>query len=177
MKIRSPRHLQDGLKSILAYCQSSSPSRVKLARKLGRLADDLMAQDEVASKGPYVEGPEPSEAEIRRMTKLGRGGEDATWAKLRDGSWGVRLTSVGSPGDQVTVRKKSGQTSKVTLGRLIWTDRSVWLFTVGTGGSSGSSGSSGSRSHSHGRWTGCSCGSIEDEPRDSDCASCRYDNQ
>lgn len=29
--------------------------------------------------------------------------------------------------------------------------------------------------NSGGRWTGCSCGSIEDRPRDSDCASCQHD--
>lgn len=27
------------------------------------------------------------------------------------------------------------------------------------------------------RWTGCRCGSREDEPRDSDCRQCRYDNE
>jgi hypothetical protein len=26
-----------------------------------------------------------------------------------------------------------------------------------------------------GRWTGCSCGSREGNPRDSDCASCQHD--
>jgi len=30
-------------------------------------------------------------------------------------------------------------------------------------------------SASRGRWTGCRCGSIEDQPRDSDCASCQHD--
>ena len=28
-----------------------------------------------------------------------------------------------------------------------------------------------------GRWTGCRCGSREDSPRDSDCASCQHDNE
>lgn len=28
-----------------------------------------------------------------------------------------------------------------------------------------------------GRWTGCSCGSREGNPRDSDCAQCQYDNE
>ena len=33
-----------------------------------------------------------------------------------------------------------------------------------------------SRSYTRGRWTGCSCGSLEDQPRDSDCESCRHDS-
>lgn len=38
--------------------------------------------------------------------------------------------------------------------------------------------SSYSRSYApRGRWTGCSCGSREDNPRDSDCASCQYDSE
>lgn len=31
------------------------------------------------------------------------------------------------------------------------------------------------RSSPRGRWTGCSCGSREDNPRASDCASCQHD--
>jgi len=93
-------------------------------------------------RGPYVEGPEPREAEIRQMTKLARGSE-GSWVKLRDGSWGVKMTSAAGPNDRVTVRKKSGQTSDVTLGRLVWTDRqSAWLFTVGSAGAASSSGGS-----------------------------------
>lgn len=94
-----------------------------------------------ASKAPYIDGPEPTEAEIRRMTKLARGAA-GTWAKLRDGSWGVRLTDAARSGEQVTVRKKSGETSVVTLGKQIWTDKSVWLFTVGTVSTSTGGGSS-----------------------------------
>ena len=29
---------------------------------------------------------------------------------------------------------------------------------------------------SGGKWTGCSCGSIEEYPRPTDCASCRFDH-
>jgi len=31
------------------------------------------------------------------------------------------------------------------------------------------------RSRHRGTWTGCRCGSIEENPRDSDCASCQHD--
>lgn len=36
---------------------------------------------------------------------------------------------------------------------------------------------SGSSGYSRGRRTGCSCGSIEDQPRASDCWQCRHDNE
>ena len=32
------------------------------------------------------------------------------------------------------------------------------------------------RSQPRGRWSGCSCGSIEDRPRPSDCEQCQFDN-
>lgn len=32
-----------------------------------------------------------------------------------------------------------------------------------------------SHSRRRGTWTGCSCGSVEEYERDSDCASCRHD--
>ena len=37
--------------------------------------------------------------------------------------------------------------------------------------------SSYTRAPSRGLWTGCRCGSREDDPRDSDCRSCQHDNE
>lgn len=132
--IQSPRHLQVRLASILRYAEGDEPSRAKISAALSQLAQDVSASD-----GPYVEGPEPSDAEIRRMTKRARAGGEGTWVKLRDGSWGVKLTTRARSGDSVVVRKKSGQTATVTLGRLVWSNESdAWLFTVGSSGSSSS---------------------------------------
>jgi hypothetical protein len=33
------------------------------------------------------------------------------------------------------------------------------------------------RSSPRGRWSGCSCGSIDGHPRASDCAQCRFDSE
>jgi len=51
-----------------------------------------------------------------------------TWAKGRNGNWLVR----GKPGQsgEVTVTKKSGQTSQETIKRVIWQDNGVALYEV-----------------------------------------------
>jgi hypothetical protein len=116
--------------------------------KVGPEPSDREIRDmggKIGTPGPYKVGPEPSDKEIRDM-----GGkvaaQDSTWAKLRDGSWGVRVPHSARPGQEVVVRKKSGQTAKVTLGTKVWTDnRTVWLFTVEKSGSGGSSSQNRSR--------------------------------
>ena len=44
-----------------------------------------------------------------------------TYTKLKSGDWGLKIsdTSVKS-GDQVTVRKRSGETKTETVGNIIW---------------------------------------------------------
>lgn len=48
----------------------------------------------------------------------------ATFTKLRDGSWGLRIVGPHAvePGQSVTVTKKSGETSTERVGEVIWSD-------------------------------------------------------
>ena len=66
----------------------------------------------------------------------------ATWMKLRDGSWGVRITGTAKPGDTVTVTSKGGETKTATVANVVWTGNGVTLCSV-TGGSEGGSRRSG----------------------------------
>lgn len=45
----------------------------------------------------------------------------ASYTKLRDGNWGVRIVGPApQQGATVTVTKKSGETKTETIGRLLW---------------------------------------------------------
>lgn len=46
----------------------------------------------------------------------------ATFAKLRDGSWGLRVVGCCHPGSYVQVTKKSGETTLKQIGRVMWHD-------------------------------------------------------
>lgn len=48
------------------------------------------------------------------------GGGTATFSRLQDQSWGIRGQNLVE-GDWVTVTKKSGQSSKVQVGEIVWT--------------------------------------------------------
>jgi hypothetical protein len=55
----------------------------------------------------------------------------ATYAKLRDGSWGVRVQGGGvEPGETVTVTKKSGETKVERIGRVLWNGDGISLCTL-----------------------------------------------
>ena len=45
----------------------------------------------------------------------------ATFTKLRNGSWGIRIDGKPEPGAQITVKKKSGETEAKVIDRVIWT--------------------------------------------------------
>ncbi len=70
----------------------------------------------------------------------------ATYSKLRDGSWGVRVEGTVSEGASVTVTKKSGESKSETIRRVLWSGGGISLCAIG--GSNGHSHTS-SRSHSH----------------------------
>lgn len=60
----------------------------------------------------------------------------ATYSKLRDGSWGLRITGRVTPGEQVTVTKRSGETRTETVRHIIWQapDGTVTLAAIQKGG-------------------------------------------
>lgn len=43
----------------------------------------------------------------------------ATYTKLRDGSWGIRVAGTATPGQSVTVTKKSGETKTEVVGKVM----------------------------------------------------------
>lgn len=53
------------------------------------------------------------------------------YTKLKDGSWGIRAegTTV-TTGSTVTVTKKSGESKRETVGKVLWTGNGVILATI-----------------------------------------------
>jgi hypothetical protein len=105
----------------------------------------------------------------------------ATPAMLRDKTWGARTVgSIPSVGDTLTVRTRDGRTFEKRVTRIEWSGRDN---TTGDPASlcavEATQPRKGTRSTTtrgdRGKRTGCACGSIEDQPRNSDCASCRHD--
>lgn len=46
---------------------------------------------------------------------------DTTWARLKDGSWGLRGHRLAS-GDEVDVVRKDGTQARVLVGEVVWRD-------------------------------------------------------
>lgn len=63
----------------------------------------------------------------------------ATYAKLKDGSWGVRSTSPVKPGAVITVTKKSGDSKMETISRVLWSGDGVFLCAIAASKSASSS--------------------------------------
>lgn len=95
---------------------------------------------------------------------------NATYTKLRDGTWGVKVPSIKAiSGQKITVSKKSGDTKTEVIGRIIWEGDGVCICTISSGGA---------QRKSRSPRTGCSCGSREDGTnaygRDN-CRQCDFD--
>lgn len=72
-----------------------------------------------------------------------------TYTKLRDGSWGLRISGSAQAGQTISVTKKSGDSKTETVGRILWTGNGITLATVANGHSHRSSSSR----------SGCGCNS------------------
>ena len=46
---------------------------------------------------------------------------NATWTKLKDGTWGVRAPAGVTVGSQLTITTKAGKTSVETVAQVLWT--------------------------------------------------------
>ena len=56
-----------------------------------------------------------------------------TWAKLRDGNWGLRSDAALERGFVVTVTRKNGVTSPAIVGNRVATDGATWwLYAIGS---------------------------------------------
>lgn len=109
----------------------------------------------------------------------------ATFTKLKNGSWGIRVNGTAKVGQTVTVTKKSGGSSEVTISKVIWTGNGVSICSIEasepvSAARHGSYATIGQRTQARmdrTKWTGCSCGSIDGNPRPSDCWTCRHDSE
>lgn len=100
------------------------------------------------------------------------------YTKLKSGDWGVKgPADVVKAGATVTVVKKSGETRQERIGRVVWTGSGVSIATIGQAGSASGSPSKGTyyRSGGRGTRTGCSCGSVEEFEKSTDCWNCKHD--
>lgn len=93
---------------------------------------------------------------------------NASPAKLRNGSWGARVEGIAVVGDTLTITTKGGKTWNAVVARIVWQGNGVTLCTTGSPPSSEPARSRTTR-------TGCSCGSVEEYEKESDCFSCRHD--
>jgi hypothetical protein len=85
--------------------------------------------------------------------------QTATYTKLRDGSWGVRVPGSVTPGQSVVVTKKSGETKQETILRVLasFQPENVSLCSIQPSSSNSSSNSHRRRS---GRYECEECGDM-----------------
>jgi hypothetical protein len=56
----------------------------------------------------------------------------ATWTRLRDGSWGLRVASEDvRSGETVTATRSNGSTSREIVGRIVWSGQGATICTIG----------------------------------------------
>lgn len=100
----------------------------------------------------------------------------ASYTKLRDGSWGIRVQGSAKAGQVVVVRKKDNTSKDETIERVLWTGDGISLCSIGRSQQTRASNSRGGQQGSlRGRRTGCACGSIEGEYHPWYCESCRFE--
>jgi hypothetical protein len=49
--------------------------------------------------------------------------KDATWASLKDGSWGLRVQAEVTEGEVVKVQTRGGKTTYESVGKIVWVGR------------------------------------------------------
>ena len=98
---------------------------------------------------------------------------DATPMKLRDGTWGARASYDTDIGDIIRIRTRAGKTWLATVTRI----QECSLFDRETHCATQSMDRKPAASprRSRGTWTGCTCGSVEEYEKSSDCWNCRHD--
>lgn len=54
----------------------------------------------------------------------------ASYTKLKSGDWGVRVQGKVAEGDVVTVTKKSGETKRETISKVVWSGNGVSICAI-----------------------------------------------
>jgi hypothetical protein len=57
--------------------------------------------------------------------------EKATWTKMRDGNWGLRVEGDVKAGDVVLACTKSGKKTRESVGSVVWAGNGISLCTLG----------------------------------------------
>jgi hypothetical protein len=102
----------------------------------------------------------------------------ATYMQLKNGSWGIKVRGEAvETGQSVRVEKKSGEVQVVTVARVLWQsdDQQTAICAISRSAAGGRRGGEPSEYRRRARRTGCSCGSVEGEVRDTDCWTCQHD--
>lgn len=60
----------------------------------------------------------------------------ATYTKLKDGSWGLRITGAVNAGATIAVQKKDGTTKKEVIAKVLWAGEGVSLCAITRGSDS-----------------------------------------
>jgi hypothetical protein len=125
-KIASPKELQAELRSVMAFIQghgpNGKPDRQVIAAKLRDVACRVAAENLFANDGFVVEAGGGSVAE-------------ATFKKLRDGSWGLLVNNSSvRPGDKVLTITKAGKRSYKIVGKVVWSGNGVAICTISESG-------------------------------------------
>ena len=55
---------------------------------------------------------------------------NATYTKLKDGNWGLRIQGITDNLNAVTVTKKSGEIKTEYVGRILWRGNGIMLATI-----------------------------------------------
>ncbi len=100
----------------------------------------------------------------------------ATYTKLKDGAWGVRVAGLAVVGQVVLVSKRDGSSETETVAAVLWTGiardgMEASLVTIAASAAR-------ARSGGRGKWNGCACGARElpDGGLSANaCATCRFD--
>lgn len=55
----------------------------------------------------------------------------ATYTKLNDGAWGLRIVGTAKAGDTVAATTKAGKTEQKVVGRVLFAGNGITLATIG----------------------------------------------
>lgn len=89
----------------------------------GNRAEREMAEREMAHEREEEErkkmAPQPRRTDLK-----------ATFQRLRNGDWGLRVQGDAQPGDQVLTTTKAGKSQRMTVGEVVWRGDGVTVTTI-----------------------------------------------
>jgi hypothetical protein len=112
--------LQDRIEDLIEKYESNDEFWEDWASTRRRRGDPERVQEIQEERAP--------EPELREEPQ--RGEFSGTFAKLRDGTWGVRVQGSPQSGDTVLVSRKDGTQSKQTIDQVVYTGSGFSLVTI-----------------------------------------------